>query len=147
MKDTYKKVIEHYGADAQKVKAIEEMGELTAELARDLNGQGDIGAIIEETADVMNMMEQICIIYDIPVSVETVRKGKMDRVLQNIKPKKKTMLQDFMEKHPGARMGLGNLPSICPDQVGYGSGKPNVCHTDASDRCAVCWGRPWEDEF
>ena len=85
MKDTYMKVIEHFGAEAQKVKALEELSELQVELVRDLNGSGNIDAIIEETADVMNMMEQICIIYDIEDLVEQMKTIKMNRVLEKIR--------------------------------------------------------------
>ena len=145
MKDTYRKVIEHYGADAQKVKAIEEMGELTAELARDLNGQGDIGAIIEETADVMNMMEQICIIYDIPVSVEQMRKQKMDRVLQAIKPKGKTILQELLEKYPNTKLGKDGTPNLCPSKLGYSD--MDICDEMSIEACVDCWNRPVEEQF
>lgn len=142
MKDTYMKVIEHFGADAQKVKALEELSELQVELVRDLNGSGNIDAIIEETADVMNMMEQICIIYNIGDLVEQMKAIKMNRVMERIRPKK-TILQDFKEKHPNYEGDCYGLPQACAKRLGYPDFED--CHDD--DTCERCWNRPMEEIF
>lgn len=145
MKNTYCDVIEHFGADAQKVKALEELSELQVELVRDLNGNGNIDAIIEETADVMNMMEQICIIYDIEDLVEQMKAVKMNRVMERIRPKK-TILQDLLEKYPNAELGRDGTPKICPSKLGYSDMKECVeCY--GYEDCVACWNRPLEEIF
>lgn len=145
MKDTYMKVIEHFGAEAQKVKALEELSELQVELVRDLNGSGNIDAIIEETADVMNMMEQICIIYDIEDLVEQMKAVKMNRVMERIRPKK-TILQDLLEKYPNAVLGSDGAPKVCPSKLGYSDMKECVeCY--GYEDCVACWNRPLEEMF
>ena len=142
MKNTYCDVIEFFGADAQKVKALEELSELQVELVRDLNGSGNIDAIIEETADVMNMMEQICIIYDIGDLVEQMKAIKMNRVMERIRSKK-TILQDFKEKHPNYMGDCNGLPKVCANNLGYP--EFNECSDD--DTCERCWNRPLEEVF
>ena len=56
--DDYKKIISFYGAKNQKNKAIEEIGELIIAL-------NDWSNVDEETADVLNMLNQLQIIYEI----------------------------------------------------------------------------------
>lgn len=51
--------IEHFGKSSQISKAIEEMAELTTELARFQNDRGMNINIIEEIADVCIMIEQL----------------------------------------------------------------------------------------
>ena len=142
MNKIYCDVIEHFGADAQKVKALEELSELQVELVRDLNGSGNIDAIIEETADVMNMMEQICIIYDIGDLVEQMKVIKMNRVMEKIRPKK-TILQDFEERYPYYKGDCNGLPKVCANNLGYP--EFNECSDD--DTCERCWNRPLEEMF
>lgn len=54
----YEKLLKRYGKD-QLVVAMEEMSELTKELCKYLRGNGDVGHIIEEIADVEIMLEQL----------------------------------------------------------------------------------------
>lgn len=61
----FEKAIEVYGADLQKQVAIEEMAELTKEICKDFRGVGNREHIAEEIADVLIMMSQLEIIYDI----------------------------------------------------------------------------------
>ena len=61
----FEKAIETYGADLQKQVAIEEMAELTKEICKDFRGKGNREHILEEIADVLIMMSQLEIIYDI----------------------------------------------------------------------------------
>ncbi len=51
--------VEHFGKENQISKAIEEMAELTCELARYQNNKGMNINIIEEIADVCIMVEQL----------------------------------------------------------------------------------------
>ena len=142
MKNTYCDVIEYFGEGAQKVKALEELSELQVELVRDLNGNGNIDAIIEETADVLNMVEQICIIYDICDLVEKMKVIKMDRVMEKIKSKK-TILQDFKEKYPNYKGDNKGLPMACAKNLGY----PDFERCAEDDGCEKCWNRPLDEVF
>lgn len=65
MMTIFEKAIEVYGADLQKQVAIEEMAELTKEICKDFRGKGNREHILEEIADVLIMMSQLEIIYDI----------------------------------------------------------------------------------
>ena len=84
-KDDLEMIIAHYGPDAQIIKTIEEFSELTVELAKDMNSQGDIERILEEIADVLVMLEQLQLIYkfDWP-SVEAISNEKINRTLNRI---------------------------------------------------------------
>ena len=58
-------ILSHYSQKQQTIKAIEELAELQKELAKMLNNQGDIDALISEIADVYIMTAQIMILYGI----------------------------------------------------------------------------------
>lgn len=61
---TYEKAIEHYGRVPQMVKAIEELGELSTEIARNILGVYPADdKIVDEVADVTIMMRQLAIIF------------------------------------------------------------------------------------
>ncbi len=62
-KSLYELAIETYGEDNQKRKAVEELGELSNEILRDLDGRGDRDKIIDEISDVYIMLEQVAIMY------------------------------------------------------------------------------------
>ena len=50
----------------------------------------------------------------------------------------KTLLEDFLEKHPSAPLDKERIPKLCPSQVGYGDEKDClefVCE------CTKCWNR------
>jgi len=55
--------VHHYGAEHQKKKAIEEMGELITELEREQDGRTTPKKVITEIADVHLMIRQLMIIY------------------------------------------------------------------------------------
>lgn len=57
------KAIDHFGKESQISKAIEEMSELTCELARSQNNRSMNIKIIEEIADVSIMMNQLKLIF------------------------------------------------------------------------------------
>lgn len=76
------RALEHYGADAQALKCIEEMGELSRALARALNPneQTDRANICEEIADVSILLDQLYLHfgkdYIIRLKLAKVRKLK-----------------------------------------------------------------------
>lgn len=60
-----KTTISKYGKTIQTFVAIEEMSELIKELSKDMRGQNNHGALLEEVADVYLVLEQIQIMHDI----------------------------------------------------------------------------------
>lgn len=85
MRENYKKIIDHYGTDTQKVKAIEELSELQKEIAKDLIGQGNIENVAEEIADAKVMIEQLQMIYEIENDdVEKITREKILRTCHRI---------------------------------------------------------------
>lgn len=60
-----KEVIEHYTPVHQLDIAIEEMSELTKEICKYKRGFDNRESIIEEIADVIIMMEQLRVIFDV----------------------------------------------------------------------------------
>ncbi len=55
--------VRHYGAEHQKKKAIEEMGELITALSREQDGRATPEEVITEIADVQIMVRQLALIY------------------------------------------------------------------------------------
>lgn len=55
--------VRHYGAEHQKKKAIEEMGELITAISREQDGRATPEQVITEIADVHLMVRQLMIIY------------------------------------------------------------------------------------
>lgn len=83
-------ILKHYSTEAQKVKAIEELAELQTEIARDLNGQGDIKHITSELADALIMIAQLMVIYDIePKELDGDMAYKLNRQLKRIQEEEK----------------------------------------------------------
>ena len=77
-----RKAIAVYGVENQTIKAIEEMSELTKELAKALLGKADNDHIREEIADVEIMLEQLKDIYDTHEgkNIEVFRNEKITRL-------------------------------------------------------------------
>ena len=79
------RILMHYGPDKQRLQTIEELSELQAEIARDLNGKGDPYALRCEVADVLVMLTQLMAIYDVdPEELDEIIAYKLDRQLQRI---------------------------------------------------------------
>ncbi len=80
-----KKILRFYGDTHQKHKAVEELNELTVELKEDLESTGSIDNILQETADVYVMLEQIACIYGFTMQeILEVAQIKIDRQLDRI---------------------------------------------------------------
>jgi len=69
--------IAKFGTQAQIAKAVEELNELAAELARHLNGQAKVENIREEMADAFIMLNQMEMIFG---DVSDVEIRKMERL-------------------------------------------------------------------
>lgn len=53
----------------------------------------------------------------------------------------KTILADFLEKHPNAPLDNNGVPRLCPKHLGY-EGEYADCH---GLHCVECWNRPLEE--
>ena len=85
MKRKIEFILRHYSPEAQTVKAIEELAELQAELAKLLNKQGGHDALVSEMADVYIMMTQLMVIFDIDTKEFDIEiDGKLDRQIWRI---------------------------------------------------------------
>ena len=84
MKKQLKKILNHYGPEAQKKKSIEELSELITLLAREQTGRVKKEELIEEIADSYNMLDQLVMIYGIKEEVKAIRKAKIERTLDHI---------------------------------------------------------------
>ena len=73
------KIAEHYGKEHQRLKLIEELGELTSALAT-----GTEGDVIGELADVEVMMEQIKDLFGARTKVEGSITLKIERQIRRI---------------------------------------------------------------
>jgi len=84
------RAIEHYGADHQKLKAIEEMAELTKALLKLMDCDKDYerqivqDAVDEEMADVEIMLAQLKLIFDNHYRVEMAKEKKKERLERRI---------------------------------------------------------------
>lgn len=56
----------------------------------------------------------------------------------------KTMLQDFLEKHPNAPIESDGTPEFCPESLGY-KHDHEICDSSDDNRCTKCWNRPLEE--
>lgn len=64
MEEISRELIERYGEDREKMKILEELNELSAEIYRDINhGEPDRRKILEERTDVELMLKMIDEIY------------------------------------------------------------------------------------
>lgn len=84
-----KDALYHFGYNHQATKCIEEMSELTKELCKEKDGQGNLEHIAEEIADTLITIDQMIIYHDIYDAVAQYREMKMERLRQKI----------FMEKY------------------------------------------------
>lgn len=81
-----KAIILHYGLSAQTSKAVEELIELSEILVKYMNkGDLDRDELYEEMADVLIMVEQLKIIYNIDTAaLQQVIDMKIDRTLERM---------------------------------------------------------------
>ena len=84
----YESAIKHWGADAQALKAIEELAEVIVEIAKWWNNIGDIEHMAEETADATIMLEQLRLMHDINGKVNAYMDEKIERLQKRIEADK-----------------------------------------------------------
>lgn len=78
------KAIETFNHKEQIIKVIEEMAELSKELAKELNDNGNEDNIREEIADVMIMMEQMVFLFDVKNEIAKWRENKLFKLAKLI---------------------------------------------------------------
>lgn len=81
--DRLEKAVDFYG-NLQIPKAVEEMGELLTLLGRVQTGEVNKLDLVGEIADVYNMLDQLCIIFDIEDTVHNMAEYKMLRCVNHI---------------------------------------------------------------
>ena len=80
-----KRALETWGEQAQMLMVVEEMSELMKEVLKNINRKkNNIDAIIEETADVEIMLEQLKENYKIAEKVEAYKKDKIKVIEQRL---------------------------------------------------------------
>lgn len=75
--------ISKFGTVAQILKAVEELGELSVELARDLHGLGSTEAIREEMADAFIMLNQLELIFGDVTEIEIAKLERLEGMIEN----------------------------------------------------------------
>lgn len=70
-----------------------------------------------------------------PESVDIVEKWSKEHPA-------KTMLTDFLEKYPNARLDGNGVPRFCPKDLGYEKDGKAHCR---NLHCVDCWNRPLEE--
>lgn len=74
-----------WGEQAQMLMVVEEMSELTKEILKNINRKKDnIAEIIEETADVEIMLDQLKANYGIEEKVAAYKAGKLNQIEQRL---------------------------------------------------------------
>ena len=80
-KDILEKAVQTWGTHAQLLMVLEEMSELQKEILKNINrGKDNLDAIIDETADVEIMLEQLKYIYQIQQQVKERIPVKLEKV-------------------------------------------------------------------
>lgn len=79
-----KNALQHYGANSQRIVAIEEMSELIKELCKVSRGEENAAHIAEEIADVRIMLDQMEILFDCRKQVEMIETGKLERLRKRL---------------------------------------------------------------
>lgn len=80
-----KRALDTWGKKSQMLMVVEEMSELMKEILKNINRDGDnLAEIIEETADVEIMLEQLKACYNIEDKVETYKAKKILRLEQRL---------------------------------------------------------------
>ena len=80
-KNIYQRTLEIWSDEHQILQTVEEMSELTKAILKNINRKKDnVAEIIEETADVEIMLEQLKCCYHITDQVEAYKKEKLKKI-------------------------------------------------------------------
>lgn len=87
----YERAVKTWGKEPQMLQVIEEMSELTKEILKNVNRKkNNIDELIEETADVEIMLEQLKCCYGIKDQVEEYKAGKLLKIERRLDEWEKT---------------------------------------------------------
>lgn len=79
--NTYERAVKTWGKEPQMLQVIEEMSELTKEILKNVNRKKDnLAELIEETADVEIMLEQLKCCYNIARQVADYKAEKLKKI-------------------------------------------------------------------
>ena len=79
-----KNALQHYGANSQRIVAIEEMSELIKELCKVFRGEENAAHIAEEIADVRIMLDQLEIMFDCAGAAAAYQAAKVERLRKRL---------------------------------------------------------------
>lgn len=82
--EVYKKALATFGKVSQMMMVIEETSELQKEISKNFRGEDNIESIAEEIADVIIMLNQMKIYFDIHKNVESWIDIKTDKLIEKI---------------------------------------------------------------
>ncbi len=83
--NTYERALKTWGKEPQMLQVIEEMSELIKEILKNINRHKDnVDEIIEETADVEIMLEQLKYCYNIHKQVADYKEQKLQKIEQRL---------------------------------------------------------------
>ena len=83
--NTFERALKAWGKEPQMLQLIDEMSELTIEILKNINRKKDnINELIEETADVEIMLEQLKICYNIADAVTKYKTEKLKKIDQRL---------------------------------------------------------------
>ena len=98
-KDLLISAIGKWGKSIQLIMVIEEMAELTKAISKNFRGEDNRDKILEETADVFIMLEQIKIIFNIKQEeLNDVIDSKMKRLEKRLNIDNKESMQKHIER-------------------------------------------------
>ena len=111
IRDLARQILDHYGLQHQKAKAIEELAELIVALQKDIleGKESHSRAVLEEIADVHIMLMQMLFDEDDEEFVDKIIRQKLDRQLRRIEEEKeanKICKYCRWYKGPFARIGI-----------------------------------------
>ena len=82
--DIEMKAVAHYGVKHQIIKLFEEFSELQKELCKFLDGKNNRDAIAEETGDVLILLDQLILMFDMADEVTESKHKKLERLLERM---------------------------------------------------------------
>lgn len=83
--NTFERALKAWGKGPQMLQVIEEMSELTKEILKNINRNKDnVDELVEETADVEIMLEQLKFCYNITDRVEEYKTEKLKKIDQRL---------------------------------------------------------------
>lgn len=89
--NVYQGAVDAYGKQSQEWMIVEELSELTKEICKHQRGENNTQHIIEEIADVMIMIEQAKLIYQIDdTDIKNAIEKKTERLRKRLLEVKKT---------------------------------------------------------